>query len=73
MANHHSIGLDVHHNLVAAASDGRVQLFGVKRGVESVSSIKSVERNAVSVRFVDEQRSGNGLKLMVAAGRRIDV
>ncbi|KAF6221607.1 hypothetical protein HO133_001573 [Letharia lupina] len=71
--NHLSIGLDLHRNLVAAATDdGRVQIFDVKKGVELECRIKNLGANAACVRFVDEQRSGNGLKLMVAAGPRID-
>lgn len=73
MTNHLSIGLDVHRNLVAAATDDRrVQIFDVKKGVELESAIKSLVENAACVRFVDEQSSGNGLKLMVAAGASID-
>ena len=71
--SHHSIGLDVHTNLVAAATDDRrVQIFDVKQGVELKSGIKTFGANAACVRFVDEQRSGVGLKLMVAAGPKID-
>lgn len=72
MLDHLSIGLDVHRNLVAAATDDRrVQIFDVKKGAELVSGIKSLDENAPCVRFVDEQNSGNGLKLMVAAGESI--
>ena len=33
---------------------------------------KRLEKNAACVRFVDEERSGEGLKLMVSAGYNID-
>lgn len=49
-----------------------MQIFDVKKGIELVSPIQNLGANASCVRFVDEQRSGNGLKLMVAAGRRIE-
>ena len=73
VSNHLSVGLDVHRNLVAAATDDRrVQIFDVKKGAELVSGIKNLSGNAACVRFVDEQKSGDGLKLMVAAGESID-
>ena len=73
MSSHHSIGLDVHRNLVAAATDdGRVQIFDVKKGMELKSGIKNLCANAACVRFVDEQRSMDGLKVMVAAGPVIE-
>ena len=73
MLSHHSIGLDVHRNLVAAATDDRrVQIFDVKKGVELKSGIKNLGANAACVRFVDEQRSRDGLKVMVAAGPAIE-
>lgn len=73
MSNHLSVGLDVHRNLVAAATDDkRVQIFDVKNGVELASGMKNLAVNAACVKFVDEQRSGNGLKLMVAAGPKIE-
>ena len=73
MSNHLSIGLDVRHNLVAAATDDkRVQIFDVKKGVELGCGIKSLGANAPCVRFVDEESSGDGLKLMVAVGPRIN-
>ena len=73
MSVHQSVGLDVHRNLIAAASDdGRVQIFDIKKGVELVSGIKNLGANAPCVKFVDEQRSGNGLKVLVGAGSRIE-
>ena len=72
LSSPHSTGLDVHHNLVAAATDdGRVQIFDVKKGVELKSEIHNGLRNYTCVRFVDEQRSGEGLKLMAGAGSGI--
>lgn len=72
--SHTSIGLDVHNNLVTAATDDRrVQIFDVKQGVELKFGIKPFGVNAACVRFVNEQRSGDGLNLMVAAGPNIDV
>ena len=70
--SHHSIGLDVHNNVAAATDDRRVQIFDVKQGVELKSGIRTFAANAECVRFVDEQRSGDGLKLLVAAGPKID-
>ena len=73
MLGHISTGLDVHRNLVAATTDDRrVQIFDVKKGVELVPGIRNLNANAASIKFVDEQRSGNGLKLLVASGPRID-
>ena len=73
MLSHTSIGLDVHNNLVAAATDDRrVQIFDVKQAVELKSGIKTFGANAACVRFVNKQRSGDGLNLMVAAGPEID-
>ena len=67
------MGLDVHRNSFAAATDyRRVQVFDVKKGLELVTGIRNLGASAVCVRFVDEQRSGNELKLLVAAGPRID-
>ena len=73
LLTHQSNGLDVHGNLVAAATDDRrVQIFDVKQGVELNTRIRDVFAKFSCVRFVDEQMSGEGLKLMVAAGSRID-
>lgn len=33
---------------------------------------KLLEKNAACVRFVDDERSGEGLKLLVSAGHNID-
>ena len=49
-----------------------MQNFHIKKGVELQSGIRNLGANAPCVRFVDEQRSGNGLKVMVAAGLRIE-
>ena len=68
-----STGLDVHQNIVAAVTDDRrVQIFDVKKGVELSSGIRKARENYTCVRFVDEQTSGEALKLMVATGPRID-
>ena len=73
MLSHTSIGLDVHNNLVTAATDDRrVQIFNVKQGVELKFGIKAFGANAACVRFVNEQRSRGGLNLMVAAGPNVD-
>ena len=66
-------GLDVHRNLVAAATDdGRVQIFDVKRGLELDSGVKDLDSNATCVRFVDEKMSGSALKLMVATSNTMN-
>ena len=52
--------------------DRRVQIFDVKKGVELNSGVENSRENYTSVRFVDEQMSGEGLKLMAAAGPRIE-
>ena len=58
---------------MAAATDyRRVQTPDVKNGVELMFGGRNICENAACVRFVDEQRSGNGLKLITAAGPRID-
>ena len=68
-----SSALDVHENLVAAATgDGRVQIFDVRKGVELRSGIKNDYEHYKCVKFVDQQESGEALKLMVAAGERIE-
>ena len=68
-----STGLDVHHNLLAATTDNRtVQIFDVKKGVELASNIKDLDNNAGCVKFVDDEDSRHGLKLIVAAGDRIE-
>ena len=73
LLTHQPTGLDVHQNLLAAATDdGRVQLFDVKKGVELSSGISARFGNYTCVRFVDEQRSGEALKLMVATGPMIE-
>ncbi len=66
-------GLDVHHNLVAATTDnGRVQIFDVRKRGELASNIKYLDRNPACVKFVDDEASRHGLKLIVAAGDRIE-
>ena len=73
MSSHPSVGLDLHCNMIAAATDdSRVQILAVKGDVGLAAGIKNHGVNAACVRFVDEQRSGNGLKLMVAAAPKID-
>ena len=68
-----STGLDVHQNIVAAVTDDRkVQIFDIRKGVELSSGISNDFENYTSVRFVDEQASGEALKLMVATGPRIE-
>ena len=73
LSSHHSSGLDVHQNLMAAATDdGRVQIFDVRKGVELSSGISNDFENYTCVRFIDERTSGEALKLMVAMGPRIE-
>ena len=70
---HQSAGLDVHQNMLAAATDdGRVQIFDIRKGVELSSGISNDFENYTCVRFVDEQTSGEALKLMVAKGPRVE-
>ena len=68
-----SSALDVHENLVAAATgDNRVQIFDVRKGVELTCGIRDRYQNYTCVKFVDEQESGEALKLMVAVGSKIE-
>lgn len=49
-----------------------MQIFDIKKGAELQSGNKNMGANASCVRFVDEQRYGYELKVMVAAGLRIE-
>lgn len=49
-----------------------MQIFDVKQGVELKFEIKPFGANAACVRFVNEQRSGDGLNVMMTARPNIN-
>ena len=52
--------------------DGRVQIFDAKSNVELYSRIEDPNENYTCVKFVQEEKSGEALKLMAAVGPRIE-
>ncbi|KAL9050809.1 MAG: hypothetical protein Q9206_004942 [Seirophora lacunosa] len=73
------LGFDVHRNLVASGTeDQRVQIFDLKSGLElgvgnqDLLPNDTLTGHARCVKFVDHDFNGDGLRLLVANGTRID-
>lgn len=72
MLDLHSIRLEVHGNLFAAAiKNRRLQMLDIKQGLKLSTGIENVVSIIYSVQFEDEQMFGEELTSMIPTDSRI--